>query len=575
MRSLPLLLLLTGCAASVRARDDLPAFTEPRGTRFTVEIPARDGVPLHTVVHLPPGEGPWPVVLTRSPYPIDPILAVRCRLLNAYGYACVRQDTRGQGASGGDWDPFRTERDDGMATLDWIDQQPWSNDKVAMHGESYLAAVQWLLAPNPHPTLVTIIPAVFGTDLRDAAFEGGLIRHDLITAWATLMPTSGLRAFAGERYRRSLGHRPRRTSDLIFAGEPVPWYRLWLDGAEADSPVWTDPLAVSVGAIPSHTELPVLMIGGWGDAFLGPQLTTWARLRSQSSSALVLGPWNHIGGRVTEGQRPGLRDEDGAGGRASQWPRVLDWLGHHLKGEPLRYPTGVTTYPLWGEGWTHHAQWPPPSAARTLHLAPGDDPTACAGALTDAPAAGRTHWTYDPSDPTPSLGGPGLLAGILPGFSPVRPGFWSVPHRACADSDDLVGFQSPALPGPLHLAGPVTATLRVRVDVPNTGLMVRLLVLHDDGRRTLVAEGLSTLTEAAPGAVAGAWVDATLSTWPVEAVLHEGSRIGVELGSASFPRVEAHPNVAGSWVDATETRVARVELDLAATSVTVPVVQRD
>ena len=58
----------------------------------------RDGVKLATDIHLPPGKGPWPVVLVRTPYgktkkPMAP---------DAYpdpwiadGYAFVEQDWRG------------------------------------------------------------------------------------------------------------------------------------------------------------------------------------------------------------------------------------------------------------------------------------------------------------------------------------------------------------------------------------------------------------------------------------------------------------------------------------------------
>lgn len=569
--ALVLLTVLPGCAASVRMRDGLPRFTHPSGPKEVVEVAAPDGTPLHTRVFLPGGEGPWPVVLIRVPYPIHPILSVRCRLLTRYGYACLHQDVRGQGRSGGTWEPFRHERPDGLATLDWIDAQPWSSGSVAMHGESYLGAVQWVLAPNPHPTLKTIVPLVFGTDLPGSAYEHGLLRHDLITAWAALMPTRGLKVFAGPRYRRSLRHRPRRTMDLVFAGQPVPWFRQWLDGDDPTAPIWSDPLAVAARRAPSVTPLPVLTIGGWADAFLGPQLRTWSDLATQDRSAMVVGPWSHIGGRATARPLPGLRQAPGARGRISQWPRVLDWLDHHLKGEPLAFDLGVTTYAPGDDRWRHRDAWPPHTTPLHLFPHPTGEAGTCEAHLGRRRGAGTVSWTYDPADPTPSVGGAGLLAGILPGFSPVRPGFRAQPRRQCAHRDDLVGFVSTALPAPLHLAGPIRAQLRVSADVDATAVMVRLLRETPSGRRVLVREAVAALDTLDPDASAGRWSEVTLETWPVELVVPQGQRLVVELGSASFPRVEAHPNVEGPWADATTTQPATLTADLSATRITLPV----
>ncbi len=43
---------------------------------------------------------------------------------------------------GGEFQPFRDEREDGLATLDWISRQPWFSGSVGMYG---LPAVQALL----------------------------------------------------------------------------------------------------------------------------------------------------------------------------------------------------------------------------------------------------------------------------------------------------------------------------------------------------------------------------------------------------------------------------------------------
>ena len=73
---------------------------------FDVPAPMRDGTMLRANIYRPAGEGRWPVLLTRLPYGkdfplgssvLDPVQAAR------RGYVVIVQDTRGCGASDGDW----------------------------------------------------------------------------------------------------------------------------------------------------------------------------------------------------------------------------------------------------------------------------------------------------------------------------------------------------------------------------------------------------------------------------------------------------------------------------------------
>ena len=66
------------------------------GPDETLMVAARDGTELATNVFFPPGsgEGPWPVILLRSPYGKDNLIA-HCRDIAGRGYTVVCQDTRG------------------------------------------------------------------------------------------------------------------------------------------------------------------------------------------------------------------------------------------------------------------------------------------------------------------------------------------------------------------------------------------------------------------------------------------------------------------------------------------------
>ena len=98
-------------------------------------VPMRDGIRLATNIYLPEGEGPWPVVLTRTPYNKNG--ADRsARLYNERGYALVSQDVRGRYESEGLDQPFEVDMPDGYDTVEWIAAQDFSNGRIGIFGTS-------------------------------------------------------------------------------------------------------------------------------------------------------------------------------------------------------------------------------------------------------------------------------------------------------------------------------------------------------------------------------------------------------------------------------------------------------
>src|SRR5690242_19423577 len=115
-----------------------------------VMLPMRDGTLLATNIYLPASAGPWPVALSRTPYGRTDYRSSdggfgtipAPRFLKS-GIALVVQDFRGvhdsQGTPGPDDDGWG-EHQDGMDTVNWIRQQPWSNGKIATYGRSAAGA---------------------------------------------------------------------------------------------------------------------------------------------------------------------------------------------------------------------------------------------------------------------------------------------------------------------------------------------------------------------------------------------------------------------------------------------------
>ena len=116
-------------------------------------VPMRDGTRLSADIYLPDdGDGPWPVLLARSPYDNNLLWEVGCYWAQN-GYVYVAQDVRGRYDSDGGFVPWVNETDDGYDTLEWIGRQSWCNGNVGMTGASYLGQVQWQAAFTQHPLL--------------------------------------------------------------------------------------------------------------------------------------------------------------------------------------------------------------------------------------------------------------------------------------------------------------------------------------------------------------------------------------------------------------------------------------
>ena len=135
------------------------------------------------------------------------------------------------------------------------------------------------------------------------------------------------------------------------------------------------------------------MIGGWHDIFLPWQLRDYAALRAAGARPhLTIGAWTH--------GSPGLL--------VASLRESIDWLRAHLRGEP---PAAGAAGAALRRGRR---------LARLRRLAARRAPRA-----TVAPAAGTAGsprnraatstpdtLRYDPTDPTPTVGGPLLLANV-------------------------------------------------------------------------------------------------------------------------------------------------------------------
>ena len=105
---------------------------------FDIKLKARDGVLLSNDIYLPRAPGPFPTIVTRTPYENSAENNMNWGIFYAqHGYAAVLQDTRGRYDSDGDFYPWRTDPDDGDDTFEWVANQAWCNGKIGTWGRSY------------------------------------------------------------------------------------------------------------------------------------------------------------------------------------------------------------------------------------------------------------------------------------------------------------------------------------------------------------------------------------------------------------------------------------------------------
>ena len=480
-----------------------------------LRIPMPDGTVLLADHYYPRrGKNP-PTILVRSPYGRAGIFGLFfARLIAERGFQVLIQSCRGTFGCGGEFDAFRNERADGLATLAWLRQQPWFTGEFATTGPSYLGLVQYAIAAEAGPALKAMVPQVTASEFRSLIYPGESfcldtslfwlyeLRHQEESLFSTLLQF--IQRGQPASVRAANNHLPLRETDTIATGKTVPFYQDWLVHNAPEDEWWQSvDFSASVAAI----RAPVHLISGWYDVLLPHLLADYARLRGASRQPyLTIGPWTHAHQKVLG---TGVRE-------------TVRWFRAHLLNEThLLRPAPVRVFVMGSKVWKDFADWPPAGyTAQPWHLQPNRRLS-----LGTAAASEPDKYRYDPASPTPAVGGTSLSGNSGPRD-----------NRVLESRSDVLVYTSDPLEQDLEVIGPVQAELYVRSSLEHTDFFARLCDVDLSGRSINICDGLLRLRPGSSARLADGTRKVTVDLWPTAHCFKAGHRLRLQVSSGAHPR---------------------------------------
>ncbi|MBP7815057.1 MAG: CocE/NonD family hydrolase [Phenylobacterium sp.] len=479
----------------------------------------RDGVKLAANVYRPAGNGPWPVVVSRTPYLKDGRpdradsklqLDANAKRYTDAGYVFVLQDTRGKGHSEGFYAAFQNDIEDGYDTVEWVARQPWSNGSVGITGGSALGitANAAAMAAPPHLKAAYVVVAPY--DQLQNSYMGGVLKDKDTVGWSK---GQGVSDAALEATRANV-------LDSVF----------WNRGAMITNR--------------KYIRIPIYNVGGWYDIFNHGNISNFEVLQNAGSKGargnqkLLMGPFGH-GPLSGDLAYPGMDRGSLAG------DQELRWFDYWLKGidngimdePPVSYfmMAGARTGAFSPKNrMLTSANWPPANREVRYYLTPDKTLTTKPPAVTDA----KLSYRFDPANPVTTFGGANLT------FERGPQDQRQVPAR-----QDYLRFQTPALDKDVVIAGPVKVELYGATDGLDTDFVAKLVDVYPDGYEALVLDAPiraryrhGRMPDDVKMMTPGAPEEMVIDLWSTAITFEKGHRIAVHITSSNAPRFEVNPN---------------------------------
>ena len=497
----------------------LPKWTE-------MSMSTRDNVKLAANVFLPAGQGPFPVVLSRTPYLKDALGAASGYPAKRYvdaGYAFVVQDVRGKGHSEGFYEAFVNDMADGFDTVEWVAKQPWSNGKVGMVGASALGITSNLAAIAAPPHLVAAYVIVAPYDQLLNVFPGGVLKDADTLGWL-----------------KGQGESPQQLAEV--------------SGRGTNSAFWNE---FAMTTQRKFIHIPMYNQGAWYDIFNDGSVENFRWLQSFGSKGargnqkLYMVPAGHggLGGDKSdiEYNQPGALVPP---------TEEMRWWDYWLKGQDngIMKEPAVTLF-MMASGRKGHPSdashvfkspvWPPANHATAYYLTADMHLSTRAPTVADA----KMSYKFDPANPVKTYGGSNLLQTAGP-----------LDQRPIGQRQDYLRFETPPLQKNLAIAGHVDMTLWAATDGLDTDFMVKLVDVYPDGYEQIILDNpirtryrhgrdpddVAMMTPGKPE-------ELHIDLWNTAFTFEKGHKIQVTVTSSNSNKFQVNPNTGESFGEISNT----------------------
>ena len=189
--------------------------------------------------------------------------------------------------------------------------------------------------------------------------------------------------------------------------------------------------------------------------------------------------------------------------------------------------------------WREYPVWPPNNMQLEPWYLQSNN-----GLSTDLPAVSEPDsYTYDPADPTPSIGGASTGKPVLD-------------NRFLESRSDVITYTSDTLKSNLELIGPVSAELFIKSSLMYTDFFVKICDVESSGKSLNVCDGIQRLFPENPSPQDDDTVKVTVNLWPTAYSFEKGHQIRIQVSSGAFPRFARNLGTDEPLITAKNMRIA-------------------
>lgn len=506
-----------------------------------------DGIILKADVYLPDSTNSYPVILMRTPYGKFQ-REKDGRMWAGKNYVAVIQDTRGKWESEGEFYPFFNELNDGLETIDWIEDQEWCNGEIGMFGTSYSGFSALVLAAHGHPALKSIFILSGWLNESDIIRPGGANHHMLNLAWMLHEFTQTKRSLKEYNFDELFSYLPIKDVFESIGITETPW----------DTRALLKELNKLKNLSAAEMSIPVFTMSGWYDFVLNASLNVYNELRNNHpQNKLLAGPWGHDQAINDQYQVGDVNFEQTAKmGRSKLNNLITDWFDFTIKKKQnsLENMADAELFLMGENKWEEFDEFPSPeltqktfyvSSAGNANTSNGD------GRLIKSKSTNEMsdQFMFDPNNPVPTYGGANFH--FFPHLLGIRDQS-EIENRA-----DVLVYTSDKLKDDLTILGEIKVELFASTEGKDTDFTAKLVEVNKDGYAGIITEGIVRLSRRnkvnqKEKIISGKIYKAEIDLGFTGVTIKKGNRIRLEISSSNFPKYDRNPNTGEDAYEATK-----------------------